>query len=96
MTAVPGATSDAYYGASIASLDAALSAACGDLAGAAGQVDNAVRIISATDDAARLTARRADPAATRIRAERIRAAADGAVARIARGDGSLTGRCSPF
>ena len=108
MTAVPGATSDAYYGASIASLDAALSAACGDLAGAAGRADNALKIISATDDvarhlsitalairieadaldAARLTARRADPAATRVRSERIRAAVDGAVARIARADGS--------
>ena len=73
-----------------------------------GRVDNALKIISATDDvarhlsitalairieadaldAARLTARRADPAATRVRAERIRAAADGAVARIARADGS--------
>jgi len=99
MTAVPGATSDAYYGASIASLDAALSAASGDLAGAAGRADNALKIISATDDvarhlsitalairieadaldAARLTARRADPAATRVRS---------AVARIARADGS--------
>jgi DNA-binding CsgD family transcriptional regulator/tetratricopeptide (TPR) repeat protein len=108
MTAVPGATGDAYHGATLASLDAALSAARGDLAGAAGRADNALKIISATDDvmrhlsitalavrieadavdAARLTGRRADPAEARARAQRIRAAADGAVARIARADGS--------
>jgi len=108
MTAVSGATSDAYYGAGLASLDAALSAAYGNLAGAAARAENALQIIRTTDDvghhlsiaalavrieaealeAARITGRRPDAAATRVRAERIRAAADGAVTRIARSDGS--------
>jgi DNA-binding CsgD family transcriptional regulator len=107
MTAVPGATSDAYYGPDLAALDAALAAAHGDLARAGARADDALKIITGTDDvgrhlgiaalavrieadsldAARLTGRRADAAAARDHAERIRAAADGAVARIAAAGG---------
>jgi DNA-binding CsgD family transcriptional regulator len=102
MTAVPGATSDAYNGADLAALDAALAAARSDLAGAAARAGDAFRIAAGADDvarclgiaalairieadgldAARLTAHRADPAAARERAGRIRAAADGAMAGI--------------
>ncbi len=107
MTAVPGATGDAYYGADLAALDAVLAAARGDLAGAAARAGDAFTIAVGADDAARclgiaalatriqadgldaarLTAHRADPAAARERAGRIRAAADGAVARIAANGG---------
>jgi DNA-binding CsgD family transcriptional regulator len=107
MTAVPGATGDAYYGADLAALDAALAAAHGDLAGAAARAQDALKIITGTGDvgrhlgiaalavrieadaldAARLTGRRAGDAAARDRAERIAAAADGAVAWIAAAGG---------
>ncbi len=103
MTAVPGATSDAHYGADLAALDATLAAARGDLACAAARAGDALKIAASTDDvacqlgiaalavrteadaldAARLTGYRADPAATRARAERILAAAHDAMARIA-------------
>jgi DNA-binding CsgD family transcriptional regulator len=102
MTAVPGATSDAYYGADLAALDAALAVSAGDPARAGARADDALKIITGTDDvgrhlgiaalairieadaldAARLTGRRAGATAARDHAERIRAAADGAVARI--------------
>jgi DNA-binding CsgD family transcriptional regulator len=107
MTAVPGATADAYHGADLAALDAALAAARSDLAGAAARAGDAFRIAAGADDvarclgiaalairieadgldAARLTAHRAEPAAARERAGRIRAAAAGAMARIAAAGG---------
>jgi ATP/maltotriose-dependent transcriptional regulator MalT len=103
MTAVPGATDDAHYGADLATLDATLGAARGDLAHATARAGDALKIAATTDevalhlgtaapavrieadtlDAARLTAHRADPAASRARAERILAAARDDMARIA-------------
>ncbi len=53
MTAVPGATGDAYYGADLAALDAALAAARGDLEHAGARADDALKIIASTDDVAR-------------------------------------------
>src|SRR5260370_14766265 len=53
MTAVPGATDDAYYGADLAAQDAALAAARGDLAHAAVRAGDALKIITNTDDVAR-------------------------------------------
>ncbi len=53
MTAVPGATGDAYYGADLAALDAALAAAHGDLEHAGARADDALKIIASTDDVAR-------------------------------------------
>ncbi len=53
MTAVPGATSDPYYGADLAALDAALDAARGDLAGAAARAGDAFTIAAAADDIVR-------------------------------------------
>jgi DNA-binding CsgD family transcriptional regulator len=53
MTAVPGATGDAHYGADLAALDAALTAARGDLARASERADGALKIAASTDDVAR-------------------------------------------
>jgi DNA-binding CsgD family transcriptional regulator/tetratricopeptide (TPR) repeat protein len=103
MTAVPGTTDDAYYGADLAGLDAALAAARGDLDRATGRAGDALVIAASTDDvarhlgiaalavrieadaldAARLTGHRADPAASRARAERILATAHDAMTRMA-------------
>jgi tetratricopeptide (TPR) repeat protein len=103
MTAVAGATDDAQYGADLATLDATLGAARGDLAHATARAGDALKIVATTDDvarhlgtaalavrieadtldAARLTAHRADPAASRARGERILATAHDAIARIA-------------
>jgi DNA-binding CsgD family transcriptional regulator len=116
MTAVPGATSDPYYGADLAALDAALAAARGDLAGAAARAGDAFTIAAAADDivrclgiaalairfeadgldAARLTAHRSDPSATRKRAGRIQAAAHAAVTRIAAAGGCRSPAISLF
>ncbi len=112
MTAVPGATDDAYYGADLAALDATLAAVRGDLAHANARVGDALKIAASTDDlaqhlgiaalairieadaldAARLTGHRADPAATRARAERILATTHDAMGRIA----STAGCASPI
>jgi DNA-binding CsgD family transcriptional regulator len=53
MTAVPGATSDAYYGADLAALDAALAVSGGDLARAGARANDALKIITSTDDVGR-------------------------------------------
>jgi DNA-binding CsgD family transcriptional regulator len=107
MTAVPGATGDAYYGADLASLDAALAAARGDLALATARAGDALTIAASTDDlvrhlglaamairieadtldSARHSGHRADPAATRARAERILAPAGDAMTRVANAGG---------
>jgi len=101
-TAVRGATGDAYYGADLAALDAALAVARSDLAHASARADDALKIITSTDevarhlriaalavridadglDAARRAGGRADPAAARDHAERVRATAQEAVTRI--------------
>ena len=52
MTAVPGSTGDAYYGADLATLDAALAAARGELQRASARADDALRIAASTDDLA--------------------------------------------
>jgi DNA-binding CsgD family transcriptional regulator len=53
MTAVPGATCDAYYGADLAALDAALAVSGGDLARAGARANDALKIITSTDDVGR-------------------------------------------
>jgi DNA-binding CsgD family transcriptional regulator len=50
MTAVPGATGDAYYGADLAALDATLAAARGDLARATARAGDALKMAASTDD----------------------------------------------
>ena len=52
MTAVPGATGDAHYGADLAALEAALAAARGDLQLASAQAAGALKIAASTDDVA--------------------------------------------
>jgi DNA-binding CsgD family transcriptional regulator len=53
MTAVPGATGDAYHGSDLAALDAMLAAARGDLMRAAARVGDALKIAASSDDVAR-------------------------------------------
>jgi DNA-binding CsgD family transcriptional regulator/tetratricopeptide (TPR) repeat protein len=53
MTAVPGATSDAYYGADLAALEAALALSGGDLTRAGARAGDALKIITGTDDVGR-------------------------------------------
>jgi len=53
MTAVPGATDDAYYGADLAALDAMLAAARGDPEHANARAGDALKIAASTDDMAR-------------------------------------------
>jgi DNA-binding CsgD family transcriptional regulator len=53
MSAVPGATSDASYGADLAVLDASLAAGRGDLQRARTRADAALQIVGSTDDLAR-------------------------------------------
>ena len=53
MTAVPGATNDAQYGADLATLDATLGAARGDLAHATARAGDALKIVATTDEVAR-------------------------------------------
>jgi len=65
MTAVPGATEDADYGADLAALDAMLAAARGDLARAAARAGEALKITASTDD----VARHLDVAAMAVRIE---------------------------
>jgi hypothetical protein len=52
MTAVPGATDDAHYGADLATLDATLGAARGDLAHATARARDALKIVATTDEVA--------------------------------------------
>ncbi|HEY5990781.1 MAG TPA: response regulator transcription factor, partial [Streptosporangiaceae bacterium] len=72
MTAVPGATGDAHYGADLAALDAMLAAAHADLARATARAGDALKIITSTDDTARHLAIAA--LAIRIEADALEAA----------------------
>ncbi|MGN6682324.1 MAG: helix-turn-helix transcriptional regulator, partial [Streptosporangiaceae bacterium] len=53
MSAVPGATSDTDYGTDLATLDAALAAASGDLPRASIRAENALQIAASADDLTR-------------------------------------------
>ena len=53
MSAVPGATSDTDYGTDLATLDAALAAASGDLPRASIRAENALQITASADDLTR-------------------------------------------